>query len=84
MEKKRYVPVALCLETETEFHDVFKQIMLSLFDLIRIPEKYAEMKANQNRTISFAELVSHLAFLKTIPAPPFNCVYNIYCLNQVF
>ena len=34
---KRYVPVALVLETETEYHDVFRQIMLALFDLIRVP-----------------------------------------------
>ncbi|CDW84178.1 UNKNOWN [Stylonychia lemnae] len=84
MEKKRYVPVALCLETETEYHDVFKQIMLALFDLIRIPENFAGNRANDNRTIAFAELITHLAFLKTIPAPSFNSTYNLFCLNQVF
>jgi hypothetical protein len=37
-ESKRYVPVALCISTETEFHDIFRQILLSLFDMIRVPE----------------------------------------------
>ena len=81
-ENKRYVPVALCLETETEYHDTFRQIMLALFDLIRIPENLVN-KIHDNRTMAFAELVAHLAFLRTIPAPPFNSIYNIYCFNQV-
>jgi len=36
-KKKRYVPVSLVLETETEYHDTFKQILLALFDMIRVP-----------------------------------------------
>lgn len=83
LENKRYVPVALCLETETEYHDTFRQIMLSIFDLIREPENLVT-RFYDNRTLAFAELVAHLAFLRTIPAPPFNSVYNIHCLNQVF
>ena len=79
-ENKRYVPVALCLETETEYHDSFRHIMLSLFDLIRIPENLVN-KIHDNRTMAFAELIAHLAFLRTIPAPPFNSIYNIYCFN---
>ncbi len=40
-KKKRYVPVALVLSTETEYHDFFKQLMLAMFDLIRVPpEEY--------------------------------------------
>jgi hypothetical protein len=37
-----------------------------------------------NRTMAFAELIAHLAFLKTIPAPPFNSIYNIHCLDKIF
>jgi len=36
--KKRYIPVAFCIETETEYHDVFREILLSLFEMIRVPE----------------------------------------------
>jgi len=31
------VPVALVLETLTEFHDFFREVLLALFDLIRVP-----------------------------------------------
>lgn len=82
----------MVLETETEYHDVFKQIMLAMFDLIRVPpeaynnsvakptEKGGDMAPGRliiNRNLAFADLVAHIAFLKTIPAPPFNSVYNI-------
>ncbi len=36
-KKKKYVPVALVLSTETEYHDFFRQVMLALFDMIRCP-----------------------------------------------
>ena len=81
-ENKRYVPVALCLETETEYHDSFRHIMLSLFDLIRIPENLVN-KIHDNRTMAFAELIAHLAFLRTIPAPPFNSIYNLFDVLDV-
>jgi hypothetical protein len=39
-KRKRYIPVALVLVTECEYHDVFKQIILALFDMLRVlPEK---------------------------------------------
>ncbi len=76
--------MAICLETETEYHDIFRQLLLSLFDLIRVPENLIGNRVYDNRTIAFAELIAHLAFLKTIPAPPFNSIFNIYCMNQVF
>lgn len=78
------MPVALVLETETEYHDTFRQILLGLFDLIRIPENVRGFGSLQNRTLAFAELIAHLAFLKTIPAPTFNTVYNIHMLNNQF
>ena len=36
-KKKRYVPVAMVLETDTEYHDLFRKILLAFFDLIRVP-----------------------------------------------
>lgn len=115
---KRYVPVALVLETETEYHDVFRQIMLALFDLIRVPcelfkisngnvpsssdnnintqkdqnnkeqSNVERLLAGNNRLIeskkiSFADLVAHIAFLKTLPAPPFNSIFNVHMLPVV-
>ena len=38
----------------------------------------------ENRRLAFAELVAHIAFLRTIPAPPFNANYNIFMFNKVF
>lgn len=80
-QKKRYVPVALCLETETEYHDVFRKILLALFDEIRVPENVVSNKIYENRRLAFAELVAHLAFLRTIPAPTFNSTYNVFLFN---
>lgn len=33
--------------------------------------------------IAFADLVANIAFLKTIPAPPFNSIYNIQMLPVI-
>ena len=37
--QKRYVPVAFCLQTETEYHDMFREILISLFESIRVPKQ---------------------------------------------
>jgi len=55
--------------------------MLSLFDLIRVPDNLLHNRILDNRNLAFAELIAHLAFLKTIPAPPFNTIYNIHLMN---
>ena len=55
-----------------------------MFEEIRVPENVVKNKIFENRRLAFAELVSHLAFLKTIPAPTFNSIYNLYLFNQVF
>jgi hypothetical protein len=77
--------VALVLVTECEYHDTFRQIILALFDMLRVlPEKksvgnkqkYDEVMI-ESRKVAFADLVAHIAFLKTIPAPPFNSIYHI-------
>ena len=36
-KKKKYVPVALVIATETEYHDFFRQVILAMFDMIRVP-----------------------------------------------
>jgi len=58
--------------------------LLGLFDLIRIPENVRGFGSVENRKLAFAELIAHLAFLKTIPAPTFNTVYHIHMLNSLF
>lgn len=37
---------------------------------------------HDDRIVAFTELVTHIAFLKTIPAPIFNSVYNLQFLGQ--
>ena len=80
--RKKYIPVAFCIETETEFHDVFREILLNLFEMIRVPEVIQKTSPKTNRLIAFAEFITHLAFLRTIPSPPFNTIYNINFLSQ--
>jgi hypothetical protein len=50
---------------------------LALFELVRVPETLQTVGFRENKYLAYAELVSHIAFLKTIPAPPFNSIYNI-------
>ena len=71
------------METETEFHDVFRDILLSLFEMVRVPEQVltSQVGNDTNRTIAFCELLTHLAFLKTIPSPTFNSVYNLHMMG---
>lgn len=83
MAKKRYVPVAFCIDSATEHHDIFKQILIALYEMIRAPEDLMS-RPYYNRIMAFAELISHIAFLKTLPAPPYNSIYNIHFLNQIF
>jgi len=94
-KKKWYVPVAMVIETDTEYHDFFRQVLLALFDMIRVPPETHVVKCNagtcelqtdkyiESRNIAFADLVAHIAFLKTIPAPPFNSVYKIQMLPVI-
>mmetsp|Transcript_7350 Transcript_7350/g.6583 ORF Transcript_7350/g.6583 Transcript_7350/m.6583 type:complete len:92 (-) Transcript_7350:99-374(-) len=37
---------------------------------------------NTNKLIAYADMISHLAFLKTLPSPTFNTIYNLHFLNQ--
>ncbi len=48
-KSKRYVPVAMCLETETEYHDIFRKILLALFESIRVPETLISNRILENR-----------------------------------
>jgi hypothetical protein len=68
-------------------------MLLALFDMLRVlPEKRALVGGTkqkydeimiESRKIAFADLVAHIAFLKTIPAPPFNSVYHISMLPVI-
>jgi Mg2+/Co2+ transporter CorB len=37
----------------------------------------------ESKKIAFADLVAHIAFLKTLPAPPFNSIFNVHMLPVV-
>ena len=84
LSNKKYVPVAFVIESSTEHHDIFKHLLMALFQLIRKPEMIIASGYKENKIIAYAELVAHVAFLKTVPAPPFNTVYNINFLGQTF
>lgn len=40
------------------------------------------MSFESRRKLAFADFLSHIAFLKTIPCPSFNTKYNIQLLNK--
>jgi len=77
LNDKVYVPVAYVLQTETEFHDVYRSILLSIIDVLRTPCLAQSLTPHQERIVQFSELLTHLAFLKTVPPPPFNSLFRI-------
>jgi hypothetical protein len=55
------VPVAFVIATHTENHDIFKDILLALFEDIKV--------SKTPKKLAFAQLTARIAFLRTIPTP---------------
>lgn len=66
-----YVPVAFVLSTELENHDIFRDILLELFESIRTPKRYTN-KCLQDKKLAFSDVLLHVAYLRTLPAPSYN------------
>lgn len=64
------------IQTEVEHHDIFKEILLRLFESIRVPEDVTNNERD-NQDLAYAEFLSHLAFLMSIPCPTFNTRFYI-------
>jgi hypothetical protein len=76
------VPFAFVISTEIENHDIFREILVQLFESIRVPHPLHDDNLIKNTSldkqrIAFADFLAHIAFLKTIPCPSFNTKYNI-------
>jgi hypothetical protein len=69
LHKFYYVPVAFVIQTKVEFHDAFKLILKALFESLKID------------IMAYAEMIAHLAFLRTIPAPVFNSEINLLFMD---
>ena len=69
------------IQTEVEHHDIFKEVLLSLFESIRKPEEICNTK-QKDRQLAFADFLCHLAFLASIPCPTFNTRYHIEFFNK--
>jgi hypothetical protein len=65
LQRYYWVPVALVIQTKVEFHDAFKLILKAIYESFKID------------TIAFAEVIAHIALLRTIPAPVFNSEVNL-------
>ena len=70
-EKVAYVPIAFVISTEIENHDIFRDMLLELFNSIHNPENVTN-KVNGNKKLAFAEMLTHVAYLKTLPSPSIN------------
>lgn len=84
-----YIPIAFVMQTDVEYHDVFREIMIQLFESIRNPANgkdkdgnKIEMSFEARAKIAFADFIAHTAFLKTIPCPTFNTTYHIEFFNK--
>lgn len=65
-----YAPIAFVISTEIENHDIFREVLIELFDSIRKPGTYFS-DFQSNRKLAFADFLAHIAFMKTIPTPTF-------------
>jgi hypothetical protein len=74
------VPVALVLVTEVENHDIFRSILEELFESIRKPEQTSA----DHKKFAFADMLAHIAYLKTVPCPSFNTSLNLKLYNKQF
>jgi len=64
------------MQTEIENHDIFRDMLLELFESIREPEAITNHSL-QDKILAFADFLTHLAYLKTIPCPSLNAASNI-------
>ena len=94
-----YTPVAFVIQSKCEFHDAFKIILQRIYESLQSPKQYPrsiaaafrQQIANKDahiipgisRCMSFAEVITHMAFLRTIPAPVFNSQVNISFMDRL-
>jgi hypothetical protein len=64
------------LSTESENHDIFREMLLEMFESIRNPESVTN-NTLQDKLLAFADMLTHVAYLKTIPCLSFNSAANI-------
>ena len=69
-----YTPIAFVIQTQVEHHDIFKQIMMLLYQHLYKPEI--------NRNLVFADFLAHIAFIASLPCPSFNTQFEIEFLNR--
>ena len=69
------------VKTEIEHHDIFKDVLVSLFESIRKPDRITGNNMKDEK-VAFADFIAHIAFLSTLPCPDFNTVFNIEFLGK--
>jgi len=69
----------MVISTEIENHDVFRHILTELFDSIREDSKdcKSEQESARVKMMAFADMLAHVAYLKSIPSPAFNSRHQI-------
>ena len=78
-----YVPVAWVIETDIEQHDIFKEILKTLFEHVRKPFIEFE-ESEKNMELAYSEFLTHLAFLASIPCPTFNTCFKVKFFDKDF
>jgi hypothetical protein len=61
----------MVISTQVENHDIFRDILLELYESIRAPENTTN-KVLQDKKLAFADLLAHVAYLRTLPSPSIN------------
>ena len=64
-----------------EYHDIFRSILLTLFESIRKPQSVSQHFLS-NQCLAFSDFLAHIAFIRTVPAPSFNTHYRIEFMDK--
>ena len=67
----RYAPVILILKTETEFHDRMRELLYYLLRVLKNTRRLSN-SPYLTRIGGFAEIISAIAFVFTMPVPPYH------------
>lgn len=90
-----YAQIAFVIQSKVEFHDAFKLILTRIYESIKQPKTLANnlvenwYKSEEEQRVipqphfcmAFAEIIAHIAYLRTIPAPVFNSQINLLFMD---
>ena len=67
----RYVPVCLCIKTESEYHDIYRPLLLEIYETLN-QESSSFSSEIHSRLYRFSDIIVKLAYINTVLPPVIN------------